>query len=200
MKTLIILITAAKPEKKCLDSIINQGYEYHIIKSEPKFTHKDKVIEKYLNCSENRERARQEVLKLDYFFYLFLDDDVVLPKNAIENFHLTNKKAVGGWYKMKTSKKWVAGKWVGDNIFCHYEEPQESLIKVDCIGAGCFFVSKDILSKITFGHGTDKWCKDVNGQDLLLGECGDFSNKILDLGLNLYMTGDIICEHLERIN
>ena len=99
---------------------------------------------------------------------------------------------------MINTNRWIAGKWVADNIFYNFKCPDNGVIKVDMVGMGCALIRRDVLEKVEFEYGLNIISKDEVGNDLYLGECGTFGNNVFKAGYNMYMDGDVVCEHLSR--
>lgn len=202
-KVLIICITDKYVENKCYESLINQNYDnYDIlihIQKYKKFSD-DKIIDKYKNCSKNREVARKLALNSDAEYFLFVDSDIVLPENTINSLVSHKLPAVGGYYKMFGTEKWVCGRFVADNTFFNLRAIEPFLSSIDMAGFGCFMIRRDVLEKIEIIDGTNFWLKNEVNQDIIGGECLMFCNKIYDLGYNICMDGNVVCEHLTREN
>lgn len=201
-KVLIVCITDKYVEDKCYESLINQNYDnYDILIHIQKYIKysDDKIIDKYKNCSKNREAVRKLALNSDAEYFLFVDSDIVLPDNCISKLVSNKLPAVGGWYKMFGTEKWVCGRFVADNTFFNLRAVELFLSQVDMAGFGCFMIRRDVLEKIEVVDGTNISLKNEQNQQIIGGECLDFCNKIYDLGYNICMDGDVICEHLERV-
>jgi hypothetical protein len=111
--------------------------------------------------------------------------DLIVNEMPAQNYHRTNK--------------YVCGRWVADHVFFNFTTVRPGLVRTDCVGLGCAFVSRRVLAAIEFEPGTDIYCKDAsNGGDIILGECGIFGNRVAELGIPMYMDGNVISEHLER--
>lgn len=201
-KVLIVIITKDKVESECMISCLAQDYpETWLMISimKPHFPDiKDPIRSKYMNCSAHREEARIMALSSLADHFLFIDSDVVLPKDAVTEFLKQPFEVQGGWYKILSSDRWVAGKWIADNVAYNFKIPDQSIIKADFIGMGCAFFSREVLTKIKFEHGLDWKALDENGNEIMLGECGIAGNRIFEAGYQSYMNGNVICGHLER--
>jgi hypothetical protein len=225
-RVLVVVITKDYVEQECLNAIISQDYENYswmISGMKPGFDDMPWTHKLYMNCSHNRECARKMALASDAEYFLFLDSDVVIPDGTISEFvlqmvnsripgprirsapgipvpyHDNTKHIIGGWYKMVNSNRWICGSWVADNTFVNCMAPGTSLTKVDVIGMGCMFISREALSVIPFEHGTDiEYTDGITGQRMMLGECGKFGNNAFDKGYELFMDGSVICKHLTR--
>ena len=199
----IVLISNNSIEKECWESLSKLKYSYYSIlvnHKKPEIKHSNLICEKYLNCSANREEARIKALNTkngaDWFF--FADDDVVFPSHTLSQLIRHNKRVIGGYYKMIHSDNWVGGRWVADNVFFNFKFPYNSVVKADTIGLGCALIHRTILENITFKSGHDIICKNELDKNVIVGECGVFGNDCVDLGIQPYLDGDVICKHLVR--
>jgi hypothetical protein len=189
-KVSIVCITDKYIEDKCYESLINiQKYQ----KQSDNY-----AVDKYKNCSQNREAARKLALSSDADYFLFVDSDIVLPPNTISKLISHRIPVVGGWYKMFGAEQWVAGRWIKDNTFFNLKAVEPFLSSVDMAGLGCLMFQKEVLQKITFKHGTDLVAQNEQDNTVIVGECGILGNDLFDLGYKICMDGDIVCEHLAR--
>ena len=200
-KVLISVITDKYVMRECYDSLFEQDYPnfvVNVVAKKPPFQHNDTTKFKYLNCVDNRNEARRMFLGSDSDYCLFIDSDIVLPKKALRLLMSHDKDIMGGWYKEIGSDRWIAGRWVADNVFLNFREIQPSVVKVDMIGMGCALVSRKVLEQVSFKPAIDVWLKDESGKSLILGECGAFGNSAHEKGFNLYIDGNVVCKHLMR--
>jgi GT2 family glycosyltransferase len=198
MKVLVLMPTKDGVSQKGAESLLNQDYEdYSVLVSvmRPKTMHEDKEKDKFLNIAQNRNHLRKLALASDADFFLWVDADVVLPKYAITELLKANQHIVGGWYAEGKGTRYVVGKWIADNVCTSFPRVQKSVVKVDYVGLGCCLMSREVLSKVEFEAGTDKFCKDEFGNEYFLGDCLSFCNKAFELGYNSYADGDVICIH-----
>jgi hypothetical protein len=156
-------------------------------------------------------------------FFLWVDSDRVLPKNAISSFMaqmqagkkttipislpsgevipegtpVKDKHIMGGWYKVRGGTDYVASKFIDDNVIFRLMFPEKSVIKVDMAGFGCLMLSRKATEEIPFDAGTDKYVLNFNTkEECFLGECVAFGNQADERGYDLWMNGDVVCEHL----
>lgn len=178
-------------------------------------THENGMVEKYLNCSAARNNARSKALETEAKWFMFLDADVVPPINAIDHFLLQKTPVRGGWYPIKETRqqvntktkdgkfkvqfvrRWVAGRWVADNVLYNYMQPHTlGLYPSDVLPAGCCMMDREIAEIIEFEHGTDVNYRDqLTGLPCILGECGIFGNRLHELGETVWMNPAVICDH-----
>jgi hypothetical protein len=224
-RVLVVVITKDFVEAECMESIVGQdyrNYRWMIHGMHPKYTSNNSAVEMYANCSMNREIARKLALASDAEFFLFMDSDIAIPEYAISEFVLQaeNSRAtpdsriklppgmvsfpvqpkhiIGGWYKMQQGNRWVAGTWVEDNRFVNCLSPAPSLTKVDVVGLGCAFISRQALSELPFEDGLGLECQDAVGRTIIVGECGIFGNRAFEKGYEMWMDGSVVCKHLSR--
>lgn len=200
-KVLIVMISSGNVEEESRISAEHQDYSNYefIIKVTPAQTlSSHEVKNKYLNCSHNRNLAREIALKYSADYYLFMDDDIILPENAIKSLVSRQKDVVGGWYKMVKGNNWVAGRWVSENTFFNFKFPEKGLVLTDVVGLGCALIKKEVLEMVKFESGTELFCNNEWGETIIVGECGVFGRKVQKLGYNLYMDGNVICDHIDR--
>lgn len=200
-KVLIIVITDKHVMPRCYNSLLEQDYPnflVSVVAKRPVFQHSDTTKLKYLNCVDNRNEARRMFLGSDSDYCLFVDSDIVLPKNALSLLMSHGKDVMGGWYQEINSDRWIAGRWIADNTFFNFRQIQPSVVKTDVVGMGCALVSRKVLEQVSFKPAIDVILKDESGVSLILGECGAFGNDVAEMGFNLYMDGSVVCEHLIR--
>lgn len=195
MKALIVIPTADDVRKECMDSCKNQDYKnYEIMVARKKPVPKKAWIE---NIVDNRNAARKKALKTDADCFLWIDSDIVLPKNALSEMMKQPFAILGGWYKINRID-WNAGKWIADNTLFNLRAPEPSVIKVDKIDLGCIFMKREVLKKIKFrleNRALTIWgMKEKTGAC----ECLMFAIDAQDAGYQLYMDGDVICKHLKK--
>jgi glycosyltransferase involved in cell wall biosynthesis len=209
MKILVVIITKDYVVPECMRSVIEQdygNYEWMIFGHHPRHKIDHFVKNLYTNCSETRNGARKLALASDADAFLFMDSDMEIPKNTISNFvkQATNQfgkdRIFGGWYNVRSDpdNRFVAGRWVADNVFSSYRTTLTSLVMTDMVGLGCAFIPRGALEKIEFEVGCDIFYRDEKGRERLVGECLAFGNRAVDNGYSLFMDGDVICIHHER--
>lgn len=183
-----------------------QGVQTVFYTEQALLTHDNGMIEKYLNCAAARNNARIQALETSAEWFMFLDADVVPPINAIDHFLLQKTPVRGGWYPIKdtqiehqgaTFQRWVAGRWVADNVFYNYMEPHRSgLFYSDVLPAGCCMMDRSVVELVPFEHGTQyRYTDYATGSIGALGECGMFGNRLHELGETTWMNPAVICEH-----
>lgn len=196
------MISAGEPLKESIISIEKQNYpdfEFYLKKTIPHLHGRNSLEDKFLNCSYNRNLIREIALKTNYNSFLFLDDDMIFPKNTIYSLINERKDIVGGWYPTIDNRKWVAGNWTADYIFSNYFTPQKTLTKVDVAGLGCCLIKRNVLEKIKFNAGINELVYNSYREQMYLGECGKFGLDARKLNFDIFMSPKVVCEHKQRI-
>jgi hypothetical protein len=149
----------------------------------------------------------------DYLF--FVDNDVVLPENALMDLYNMKWYFSVGTYPRKEYDTvaaqvtngfvWTTLYWHEDSnkeVFCPkflpFEELHEGIITpVDCCGLGCALISKDLFDKIEkpwffFAHEGDP--NELNKGEYCIGEDMYFCRKVIkDAGIQIWAHGSVIC-------
>src|SRR5580765_1581669 len=212
MKVLVVIITEKEVMKACMDSVLAQDcpdFDVMVHVHRRAFVcddsrHEPEVqaaITKYVNCAENRERARKMALASDAEKFLFVDSDILLTSGALSELVKQNMDVIAGWYKVQYEERYTCGRWVADNLFLNLWAVERSVVKVDSFGMGCALFSRRALTDVHFHHGTDMWAKTIIGgqeSNFIVGECGAVGGLLLDKGYQPYMDGSVVCEHLDR--
>lgn len=136
--------------------------------------------------------------KIDYVLYL--DSDIMLPKNAIKNLLSHDKDIVSGVYAykqlgrndvvLKRYKKDDAEDY-DDLTVNEVIESQERLISVDGFGFGCVLLKTEVFGKIKFPYF-------VYTQNL--GEDIYFCQKAKLAGFELLVDTKVLCGHVGTVN
>jgi cellulose synthase/poly-beta-1,6-N-acetylglucosamine synthase-like glycosyltransferase len=218
-KVLVVVITEDSVMPECERSIRGQDYPnfdilIDVLKGESN-------INRIINIVNHRNTAREKALKTDADYFFLVDSDVVLPINAISSLMLQlqvpkvnhsfdrlklqfpnmpepkQKHIMGGWYRLMEKdgrEVWNCANWVANNVIASVEKPQNSVIRVDKIDLGCVMMSREVLEKVSFKHGFDL---EVNKNGRAC-ECLMFARDAQDAGYELFMNGDVVCEHIKR--
>jgi GT2 family glycosyltransferase len=224
-KVLVIIVAKDHPSVDCMESVLNQDCEnftilLHIRK--PEEIHYNPQVNKSKNVALNRNETKKLALASDADYFLLVDSDMVIPKNTISSLirQMPERKSdmpcildgkevpaqiiprrhiVGGWCQvMDKSNRWVAGKWVGDNMLFQYQDPQPHLIEVDFLSLACVMLSRKALTELDFEDGLDKECySTLLKKKMNLGTCVAFCNKAADKGYRMFVDGSVVCRHIK---
>lgn len=200
MRVLVVLITKDYIMQKCMESILQQDYlNYstliHVMK--PLNIHPEEIKNKMANLVINRNQARNLALASNADRFLFVDSDVVLPKNTISQLATRDCDIVAGFYKGIDGKTWITGK-IEDGFF-ERVYPKYELQEVDMVGMGCAMFSRKCLEQIYFIDGLNEAISTKDGETSLLGECLATTYEAKKKGFKAFMDNKVICEHLIRV-
>ena len=164
---------------------------------------RDKYLERARDrIVHSRNVLRKYALENGYDYFLSLEQDVIPPKNVIEQLLQHKKEVITGIYYMEYAVK-KEGKTVGKKILpllykkkddknLQQLQPQE-VEKEECkpitaSGLGCILIKREILEQIKFRYEKDKLVFD----DIWF--CQDLEKK----GIPLYVNTAVKCKHLMR--
>jgi|TARA_B100001971_G_C18219100_1_gene555905 GT2 family glycosyltransferase len=155
-----------------------------------------------------RDRLKAEVLNKGYDYLLFIDQDVIPPKDIIEKLLRHNKKMISGiYYKTATmvyrDKKGAVVKkkeaplpmifgylsGVKDKMrTISAEDVKESrLMKIRSCGTGCLLIHRDVLEKVNF-----RWLEETGASE---DTC--FCTDALNAGFEIFADTSVKCKHLD---
>ena len=161
------------------------------------------------------------VLDLGFEWIFFLDSDVILPKDALQNLISHNLPLVSGLYKAKKPNgffwaAWMKGKTPeGKEAFVPIASWTDRLFEVDVIGCGCMLINRKVFEGIRAK--TDlpffMWSKDRNPELLskmniptslmpLMGEISEdfwFCLLAKHCGFPVVADGNVLCGHLATV-
>ena len=156
-----------------------------------------------IRLAESRNLVREKVLKEGYDYLFCLDQDVVLPQDAIQKLVSHGKDIVTGIYynnftkvdpktgevlQRKLPTVWINSLKDKTKLVTIRKDVLESgkLIKIDSCGTGCILIHREVLEKVKF-----RWEDDKPGVDDVF-----FCIDALKLGYEIYADTNVICEHL----
>jgi glycosyltransferase involved in cell wall biosynthesis len=145
-----------------------------------------------------RNHACLHALQLNYKWLLFIDDDVLIPKDTYRRLVAHNKPVISGIYYRRVPP--LAPVMLTDSDFGpRYIEkyPSNSLIKADLVGAGCLLISNEILRRL--GKNWFEWRVDRDdlGPNDRTSEDYSFCRRVRrELKTDIYVDTSIICDHV----
>lgn len=226
-KVLVVIVTKDSVMPEILESAQNQDYpecEVFVNVKAPRLLDDNPMRNFLFNMTFNREEARKKALLTNADYFMLLDDDVKLPLDAVtkqmrqfvarkttipfptpdgkiipKGTPVAEKHIIGGWYRHHQSNDWNAGKWVADNTFWNYKSPQVAMERVDKIDMGCIMLSREYYEKIIHHIIEDKIYEFYGSGGDMMGfcECMGFAQDAYELGVTMWMNGDVICEHMK---
>lgn len=169
------------------------------------------------DCATARNRIAQIGIDKNTDYVLMVDNDVVLPKDALQNLFEENKEVVLGYYAHRDADNVYRGrtcvcKLYDNNGRPHFNYPLESeytgeelarlreegTIKVQIHGGGmgCAFIKTDVFKRIKY-----PWYDWVNYPDRhrgMLSEDLYFCEKLKHAHIPIYTDTRVNCGHLLR--
>ena len=157
---------------------------------------------------EGRNRLREEALKRGYDYLLFIDQDIIPPKDIIRKLVGRDKKIISGiYYKTATMVyRDDEGKVIRKKeaplpmIFGHLpgmkdkmrtisaeDVEEDKLLDIRSCGAGCLMIHRDVLEKVKF-----RWLEETGGSE---DTC--FCTDAVNLGFEIFADTSAKCKHLE---
>jgi GT2 family glycosyltransferase len=143
----------------------------------------------------SRNILRETVLEKGYNYFLSLEQDVLPPKDVIEQLLSHGKKVVTGVYFTQYTVQskpllrpllWTTVPGKKELVFVaekNLEKP--ALLKIKASGLGCMLIHRSVLEKISFRLHEPKVYDDM-------AFCHDLAQK----GIDLYVDTSVKCKHL----
>jgi hypothetical protein len=122
----------------------------------------------------------------DYDYLLFVDSDVIIPKNTIENLIFDNHLRSGLVYGRGDHK--------GAKYLFYPKETEGAWTKVDYATCGFLLIPRDIVFKTRFRWGLPQEGGAICSEDPLFG------SDCRKLGVNWFVNTDLVAEHLGELN
>ena len=168
-----------------------------------------RIIHSY-NVADGRNDLVNIMFAENFDYIFFVDNDVVLPKNALVDLYNMQWYFSVGTYPRKI-KETLYDPDPYTTLYLHNEENKAvycphfmrfsylqkgKITQVDCCGLGCALISKDLFEQIE-----QPWFffakEAVDGQkEYCLGEDMWFCRKVIKSGFQIWAHGDVLCGHL----
>lgn len=149
--------------------------------------------------AKNRNVMIQAAIDNQCTHILFLDDDVIPPKDTLKKLLEHNKDVVSGLYPMRNFPHFpvIFDKRFnnGFNRHVHLKDELDGLVLITNCGFGCVLIKMEVFDKIpkpwvTLGElEADGWCDDIA-----------FFNKVHDAGFGMYCDLTLIVDHMMTIH
>ena len=152
-------------------------------------------------------QCRDAIVKVaferDYDYVMWIDDDMLIPSDAITKLLSHDKDICSGLYFSRGNYKPLLYniEYFKDEDKYGYSQlldyPQDSLIKVGGIGFGCCLTKVSALKKIWAGdiRGASGTCFDFIGG---VGEDLSFAIRCHEIGLETWVDTSVKCGHLGK--
>jgi len=135
----------------------------------------------------------------DYIF--FIDSDMILPENILDDLINMNKDIASALYFMRAPPYKPIAKIMKDKLFCNIDTiPLNQIIEVDAVGLGCCLIKREVFEKI---KEKEKKIFDVKEQTLnnktqLLSEDTFFCLKAKESEFKIFLNTSLICKHIGK--
>ena len=173
-----------------------------------------KIIHAY-NIADGRNNLVNYMLSNGYDYILFVDNDVILPKNALVDLYNMQWYISTGTYPRKEIQT-ITSDVQYTTLYNHNERNLEvycptfmpvtclqkgKITPVDCCGLGCTLIRRDLFSKIEqpyffFAHEGNP--SSNNSDEYCIGEDMYFCRKVLRAGIQIWAHGSVLCGHLGK--
>lgn len=185
MKILLAIPSARFVEPECFESVFNMDKPCYV----------ELFIPNNYSIDVSRNQIAEYAKEEGFDYILWVDSDMILPKDTLTRMLLHDKDIVSGVYayKLLGNNKIVAKRLNGDKYedLTISEIRGKDLIEVDGFGFGCVLTKTDI-----FNHIKPKYF--VFSLDM--GEDIYFCRKAQKAGYNLYLDTNILCGHKGTVN
>jgi len=189
MKILLAIPSARYIETECVTSLFEMEKTGDI----------ELFIPKSYSVDVGRNIIAKYAQENGFDYIMWVDSDMILPKNTLVRLLSHNKDIVAGVYSYKVlgNKEVVAKRFQDetreeyDNLTIKEIKESSGLIEVDGFGFGCVLTKVSVFDKIPY-----PWF--IFTQEM--GEDIFFCRKAQNEGYKLWLDTDVICGHIGQIN
>lgn len=189
MKTLIAIPTSRDIEIQCAASIIGMEREGMI----------GVFCPQSYSIDASRNLIVEHALEIGYDYIMWIDSDMILPKNTLTTLMSHDKDVVSGVYAYKligaenavTKRFKDKAKDIYEDIPLKEITESKRLIEVDGVGFGCVLTKVDV-----FRHIKKPWFRYTPN----MGEDIYFCRKAQKAGYQVYLDTSILCGHVGSVN
>ena len=165
-----------------------------------------------LICRE-RQRAFGDFLKSESTHLLTLDDDIVLPEDAIVRLVGANKDIIGGVYRLKDMSAARVAIRIPKTRMWPFILKANIVSEADYLSSGCMLISRAAAVKMVSAYDEDLWYSENVSMERLcalyqpyihthksdmreyLSEDWAFCQRARNIGLGLHVHGGVKCGH-----
>jgi hypothetical protein len=189
MKILLAIPSARYIETECVTSLFEMEKTGDI----------ELFIPKSYSVDVGRNIIAKYAQENGFDYIMWVDSDMILPKNTLVRLLSHDKDIVSGVYSYKVlgNKEVVAKRFQDetreeyDNLTIKEIKESSGLIEVDGFGFGCVLTKTSMFDKIPY-----PWF--IYTQEM--GEDIFFCRKAQNEGYKLWLDTDVICGHIGQIN
>ena len=151
--------------------------------------------ERHRNTLHQYQIAREVVLSEDYDALFIIEDDMIVPADALEKMWNTDALVVYGLYRFRypnyaiNAMQYTGASNIGDNLSDHPYEldtaQKRGWTEVSGIGFGCILIRRTVLEKIKFRDSDGSYPPDMG-----------FAQDCVRAGIKQIMRFDVQCGHI----
>jgi len=154
-----------------------------------------------------REKTVEDALRTDPDWILFMDSDVVPPRDVFQRLARHGVDIVSGLYYMDNPDGVHPAMWRLDEeespAISGYD--REGLVNVDAVGFGCLLVSREVIDTLerpwfrwTKGYDDHPWDLQHQGEKPGISEDFYFCHKAQEAGYDIYVDTTVKCMHEKK--
>lgn len=173
-----------------------------------------KIIHSY-NVADGRNSLVNIMFDGNFDYIFFVDNDVILPKNALVDLYNMDWLISVGTYPRKeyatieSEDPYTTLYWHNERnktIYCPTFLPSSALQKgiitpVDCCGFGCVLCKRELFNMVEqpwffMAHEENVVNIDGNTDEYCIGEDMYFCRKLIKNGIQIWAHGSVLCGHV----
>lgn len=111
------------------------------------------VLDITINLTYKMEKARKTVLCNKYDYLFNIEDDNIVPQNALKELLKWKKDVISGVYRLRPSKRPdtpIAATSLKTGTWITEDDLKEPLLEVNLVPWGCLLLSRKVLEKVDF--------------------------------------------------
>lgn len=159
--------------------------------------------------AQSRNKLADYAIEKGFSHILYLDDDVVLPSDALKNLLEHNREAVFGYYPRRSKKGiyegYVSVYKMGESSYTkkfsekelkESRENGEYLLRIHGGGMGCSLIKSSVFDKLDFPY--FKYIEYPGSKRNVLGEDLYFCNQLKSAQIPIFVDTRVGCGHVFR--